>query len=205
MDIMADSLVVLDFETTGLSPTQGDRAIEIGAVRIVNGKITERFQELMNPGRRVSSFIEDYTGISNDMLIDAAPCAEVMARFSDFIGNDNLVAHNASFDKRFLDAELDLISRTYQGTFACSLLVARRIYQAAPTHKLGDLIRYKNIPSDGGFHRALFDSEMTVKLWLAMLDDISERYGIDQVPFSLISKLTKTTKKSVNEFLLNWQ
>ena len=144
---MADSLVVLDFETTGLSPTQGDRAIEIGAVRIVNGKITERFQELMNPGQRVSRFIEDYTGISNEMLIDAAPCDEVMARFSDFIGNDNLVAHNASFDKRFLDAELVRIFRNYQGTFACSLLVARRIYQDAPNHKLGDLIRYKNIPS----------------------------------------------------------
>jgi DNA polymerase-3 subunit epsilon len=204
MDTMADSLVILDFETTGLSPTQGDRAIEIGAVRIVNGKITERFQELMNPGRRVSRFIEDYTGISNEMLIDAAPCAEVMVRFSDFIGNDNLVAHNASFDKRFLDAELVRISRTYQGAFACSLLVARRIYQDAPNHKLGDLIRYKNIPSEGDFHRALFDSEMTVKLWLAMLDDIRVRYGIDQVSFSLIKKLTKTPKKSVNEFLHNW-
>ncbi len=205
MDKMAASLVVLDFETTGLSPDQGDRAIEIGAVRIVNGQVTESFQELMNPGRRVSGFIEDYTGISNEMLVDAAPCGEVMARFADFIGDDNLVAHNASFDKRFLDAELARISRNYPGNFACSLLVARRIYQDAPNHKLGGLISYKNIASDGGFHRALFDSQMTVKLWLAMLEDISQRYQIENVPFRLIQKLTKTSKKSVDQLLNNWQ
>ena len=200
---MADSLVILDFETTGLSPDQGDRAIEIGAVRIKNGQVTDRFQELMNPGRRISSFIEDYTGISNDMLSDAAPCRDVMARFADFIGDDNLVAHNASFDKRFLDAELTQISRQYNGEFACSLLVARRIYQDAPNHKLGGLISYKNIPTYGTFHRALFDSEMTAKLWLTMLDDISARYAISEVSFSLIQQLAKTPKKLVNNFLKN--
>jgi len=201
---MADSIVILDFETTGLSPTQGDRAIEIGAVRIVNGEITDRFQELMNPGRRISQFIEDYTGISNEMLSDAAPCNEVMTRFVDFIGQDNLVAHNASFDKRFLDAELALIECDYPGEFTCSLLLARRLYQHAPNHKLGGLISYKNIASDGTFHRALFDAEMTVKLWLVMLEDLNADYGISEVPFSLIKKLTKTPKKSVNDLLSNW-
>jgi len=201
---MADSLVILDFETTGLSPTQGDRAIEIGAVRIVNGQITDRFQELMNPGRRISRFIEDYTGISNEMLSDAAPCNEVMARFVDFIGQDNLVAHNASFDKRFLDAELALINRDYPGEFTCSLLLARRLYQQAPNHKLGGLISYKDIASDGTFHRALFDAEMTAKLWQVMLEDLNANYGISEVPFSLIKKLTKTPKKSVNDLLSNW-
>ena len=68
----ADSLIVLDFETTGLSPNQGDRAIEIGAVKLINGEIVDRYQRLMNPGFRVSSFIEDYTGISNSMLSEAA-------------------------------------------------------------------------------------------------------------------------------------
>ena len=70
----ANSLVVLDFETTGLSPTQGDRAIEIGAVRIENGQVTDKFQALMNPGFRVSSFIEQYTGITNQMLAKADSC-----------------------------------------------------------------------------------------------------------------------------------
>jgi len=197
----ASSVVVLDFETTGLSPNMGDRAIEIGAVRIEQGVVIERFQELMNPGQRVSGFIEDYTGITNDMLKDAAPCEEVMDRFADFVHGCNLVAHNASFDKRFLDAEFARISRHYSGDFGCSLLAARRIFQDAPNHKLGTLVQYANINSDGTFHRALYDSEMTVKVWMAMLDSINERYGWSDVPFSVIQKLNKTPKKSVHQFL----
>ncbi|WJG08073.1 3'-5' exonuclease [Aliiglaciecola sp. LCG003] len=197
----ADSLVVLDFETTGLSPDMGDRAIEIGAVRLEKGEVVERFQALMNPGKRISAFIEDYTGITNQMLSQAAPCDEVTDEFASFMGDSNLVAHNASFDKRFLDAELRRVSRAYTGAFACSLLVARRLYQQAPNHKLGSLIAYKNIPSDGGFHRALFDSEMTAKLWMTMLQDISQITTREDVPFSLIQKLAKTPKIAVYKLL----
>ncbi|PKI13972.1 3'-5' exonuclease [Colwellia sp. 12G3] len=197
----ANSLIILDFETTGLSPDNGDRAIEIGAVKLENGVVTERFQELMYPGRPVSYFIADYTGITNEMLSKAAPCDEVMLRFADFIQGQNLVAHNASFDKRFLDSELKRISSGYDGQFACSLLLSRRLYQSAPNHKLGTLINYKGIASNGSFHRALYDSEMTAKLWLAMLDDIQHEAGIDAVPFSLIQKLTKATKANVGKVL----
>jgi DNA polymerase-3 subunit epsilon len=201
MQSCADSLIVLDFETTGLSPDMGDRAIEIGAVRLEKGLVVERFQALMNPGKRISGFIENYTGITNRMLSQAAPCDEVMQEFADFMGGSNLVAHNASFDKRFLDAELGRISRRYNGHFACSLLVARRIYQLAPNHKLGSLITYKNIPSEGDFHRALFDSEMTAKLWMTMLEDISQITTAKEVPFTLIQKLTKTPKNAVTKLL----
>ncbi|MFT5879054.1 MAG: DNA polymerase-3 subunit epsilon [Moritella sp.] len=197
----ADTLIILDFETTGLSPDMGDRAIEIGAVKIENGQITGRFQELMNPGRQVSGFIADYTGISNDMLATAPSCEEVMHRFADFIQDYNLIAHNAPFDKRFLDAELARISRHYNGQFSCSLLVARRVYQDAPSHKLGELIKYANIPAEGAFHRALFDSEMTTKLWLAMLQEIKERYNLSDISFNLIQKLAKTPRNSVHNLL----
>lgn len=138
------------------------------------------------------------------MLKDAPSCEEVMHKFADFISGYNLVAHNASFDQRFLDAELGRISRKYTGKFACSMLAARRIYQDAPDHKLGTLVKYANIPTDGVFHRALYDSEMTTKLWLAMLDDIGERYNIPDIQFTLIQKLTKTPKKSVHNFLGRW-
>lgn len=190
----ANSLIILDFETTGLSPDQGDRAIEIGAVKLENGEVVDQFQELMNPGRPVSGFIEDYTGITNAMLRDAAPCKDVMARFAEFIRGENLVAHNASFDKRFLDAELQRISLDYSGQFACSLLVSRRIYQTAPNHKLGTLVKYKGIQSSGSFHRALYDSQMTAQLWLAIIDDIQHQTGHTQTPFTLMQKIAKTPK-----------
>jgi DNA polymerase III subunit epsilon len=100
---IANTVVVLDFETTGLSPNYGDRPIEIGAVLLKNGEIIDRFQKLMNPGVLINSFIENYTGITNKMLADQPSCENVMTEFSEFIGDYNLVAHNASFDKRFLD------------------------------------------------------------------------------------------------------
>ena len=197
----ADTVVILDFETTGLSPDMGDRAIEIGAVRLVNGEVTDSFQQLMNPGMRISRFIEDYTGISNAMVKKAPPCHEVMDAFADYIGDDNLVAHNASFDKRFLDAELSMISRDYKGQFACSMLAARRIFQDAPNHKLGTLVEYAHILSDGAFHRALYDSQMTAKLWMVMLETIEQRYNLVNIPFKLLQKVAKTPKKAIDALL----
>ena len=197
----ADTAVILDFETSGLSPDYGDRAIEIGAVKIVEGKVTGRFQSLINPGMYISSFIEDYTGITNAELKNAPTSEHVMSQFADFIEGFNLIAHNASFDKRFLDAELRRVSQDYTGTFACSMLTARRLLQGAPNHQLATLIRYAGIASDGSYHRALFDSEMTTKLWLHMLDDIQMKYEIEHISFALIQKLSKKTKKSVHSFL----
>ncbi|MEZ8368322.1 PolC-type DNA polymerase III [Vibrio splendidus] len=199
----ADSVIVLDFETTGLSPNMGDRAIEIGAVKLVNGEVVDTFQQLMNPGFRVSGFIESYTGISNRMLSTAASCSEVMDEFADFIQDSQLVAHNASFDKRFLDAELDFIGRDYTGKFACSMLIARRLIQGAPTHKLGDLVRFKNIDNDGTFHRALADSEMTARLWLLMIDELQSDHGIQQPSFQLMQKISKTAKGSIPKLLMS--
>ena len=199
----ADTVVVLDFETTGLSPRLGDRAIEIGAVLIENGAVTKSFQELMNPGFRINSFIENFTGITNKMLQKAPPCDEVMAKFADFIGDHNLVAHNATFDRSFLDAELSLINRQYSGSFACTLLLARRLYQDAPNHKLGTLVAFKNIVHDGVFHRALADSEMTAKLWLMMLEDMNDQFELSSIPFSQMLRLARTPKASVNKFLIS--
>jgi DNA polymerase-3 subunit epsilon len=197
----ADTVIVLDFETSGLSPGMGDRVIEVGAVRVEAGRITGRFQSLMNPGIRVSEFIEDYTGITNRMLRAAPPCRTVMAGFTDFIKDHHLVAHNASFDQRFLDAECQRIRRRYAGAFACSMLAARRVYPDAPNHKLGTLVTFNRLPTSGTFHRALADAEMTAQLWLGMLRDIRERYGIRHIAFSLMQELTRIPKAAVARFM----
>ena len=197
----ADTTIVLDFETTGLSPDYGDRAIEIGAVKLVDGKVVETFQKLMYPGKRIDYFIESYTGITNSMLKKAPPCEEVMCEFSDFINGYNLVAHNASFDKRFLESELSRCKKDRREEFACSMLIARRIYQDAPNHKLGTLVKYKNLPNDGTFHRALADSQMTAHLWLRMINDIKSEHSFGNVPFSVMQTLSRTNKNSASAFL----
>ena len=197
----ADTVIVLDFETTGMSPDQGDRAIEIGAVKLEAGQVTGRFQGLMNPGLRVNSFIEGLTGISNEMLADAPACAVVMSAFADFIDGHDLVAHNASFDRRFLDAELVRIGRDYSGGFACSMLAARRVYRDAPNHKLGTLVAYNSIPTAGTFHRALADAEMTAGLWLGMLRDITARHEFANISFALMQKLSRVPAAAAAGFL----
>ena len=81
------------------------------------------------------------------------------------------------------------------------MLAARRIFQRAPNHQLGTLVAYMNIPVEGSFHRALYDSEMTTKLWLAMLDNLGQEYAIPSIEFSLMQKLAKTPKQAVQGFL----
>ncbi|MGF1755813.1 3'-5' exonuclease, partial [Vibrio makurazakiensis] len=83
-------------------------------------------------------------------------------------------------------------------------LIARRLIQDSPTHKLGDLIRFKNIDNDGVFHRALADSEMTAKLWLVMLQELEENNNIAQPTFSLMQKIAKTSKSAVPKLLSNY-
>lgn len=194
-------MVVLDFETSGMSPERGDRAIEIGAVRLVDDRIVERFQSLMNPGRRINSFIEHLTGISNAMLQQAPPAAEVMAGFARFIDGSSLVAHNAAFDRRFLDAELALIGQRRQQEMACSLLAARRLYPDAPNHRLQTLVHYHGLPTTGTYHRALADAEMTAHLWLRMGYDVTSTYGGGPVSFEVLKGLTGVRKNQVDAYL----
>ncbi|MFA5517199.1 MAG: 3'-5' exonuclease [Desulfuromonadales bacterium] len=195
------SVVVLDFETTGLSPDSGDRVIEVGAVLIENNRITDRFQSLMNPGMRVDSFIESYTGITNGMLQNAPPVAEVMETFATFLADHPLVAHNAAFDRRFLDAELQRVRKRRVGDFACSMLISRRVYPEAPNHRLESLVQHKQIKSTGAFHRALADAEMTGHLWVGMIEDLKDAYQIRSVPFELMLRLAKVGKRAVPKFL----
>lgn len=195
------SVVVLDFETTGLSPDYGDRAIEIGAVLLQDNRIVDRFQSLMNPEMRVSSFIEEYTGITNTMLASAPSIAEAMGKFAKFMAGHHLVAHNANFDRRFLDAELLRINKRRQQEFACSMLLARRLYPDAPSHRLETLVQYKNLVTNGVYHRALADAEMTAHLWINMVNDLKDDFQFSQVPFTLMQQLAKVPKAAAPAFL----
>lgn len=197
----ADTLIVFDFETTGLSPDMGDRSIEIGAVLIENGQITQRFQQLMNPSIRIPVFIENLTGITNRMVSEARKNNEVMAEFFEFIHCHNLVAHNASFDERFLRAEFKRIKKTFNGGIACSLLASRRLFQQAPNHQLATLAEYKNLPSSGVYHRALADAEVTAHLWLSLLTELRENHGLNSPSFALMAQLCKTPKHHIHKLL----
>jgi len=187
--IMREPFIVLDFETTGLSPADGARATEIAAVLVQDGEIVDKFQSLMNAGVAIPSFIQELTGITNRMIASAPPCTEVMREFAAFIGDVPLIAHNAAFDKKFLDAELGRIGKKANQAMVCSMRIARRVYQNAPNHRLGTLVKFAHIKTDGVFHRALADAEMTARLMLVMADELRRTHGVPEVDFDLMRRL----------------
>ena len=176
------TIAVIDFETTGISPAQGARATEIAAVLVRDGRIVGRFASLMRSGAWVPPFIEQLTGISNRMLHGAPPAAQVMREVAAFTRGCGVVAHNASFDAAFWRHEQALAGAlsatpTTATDFACTLLLSRRLYPDAPNHKLGTLAAFHGIAPTGRAHRALADAEVTAELWLRITHDVRRRYA----------------------------
>ena len=197
LSLPANDVVVFDTETTGFSPNTGCRIIEIGAVRLKEGVVVDKFQSLINPGQRIPKEISDYTKITNKMVADMPPPEKVMSEFHTFVNDNNLVAHNSSFDIRFLEAEYDRIGLKVCSNVGCSLMLARRVFQKAPNHKLETLMRYKNLNISGNFHRALADSEMAAAVWLAEIRQIEGFTKLVNIPFSTMLNISKTPKNKV--------
>jgi len=190
-------IAVIDFETTGLSPAMGDRATEIAIVLVQGDKVVDRFQSLMNAGVRVSAFIESFTGISNAMLATAPKADKVMAEAARFVGEAPMVAHNASFDRKFWEAELRRVGVESRHPFACTMLVSRRLYPNAPNHKLGSLVDFHHLPRFGQAHRAMADAEMAAALLGQIRSDVRTRFGVAQPGHELLVQMQKCAKHAL--------
>ncbi len=197
-------IAVIDFETTGLSPAMGDRATEVAIVLLENGQVVDRFQSLMNAGQLIPSFIEALTGISNAMIASAPPAASVMGDASRFVGNAPMVAHNASFDRRFWEAELARAGHAATQPFACTMLVARRLYPEAPSHKLGVLVDYHHLPKAGRAHRAMADAEMAASLLGKIQHDLRMRHRVATADHALLMALQRCAKPAVSALMARY-
>lgn len=197
-----DELVVLDLETTGLSPLRGDRITEVGAVRLRAGRIVERYQSLVNCGVHIPAFITAYTGITQAMVDRAPAVRKVIVELLEFIGASAVVAHNASFDQRFLDNECDLASRRRAYLpFICSMRVSRRIYPQFPSHALGELARRLRIAYRGAAHRAGADAEVTANLLTAIGSELRARHKGLSLDSQLLRRLMKMPVARAGELL----
>lgn len=202
---MTETIIVIDFETTGLSPAKGARATEIAAVKLLGDQIVDSFQSLMNAGVPVPPIIQQKTGITNDMLRHAPPCGQVMARLRAFVGEHPLVAHNARFDEGFLLAEYRLAGIAHRPRFACTLELARCVYPRAPNHKLATLLEYADIPHEGTLHRALADATATAKLLVQMRQDLCARHRLKRPSHAQLCKLASTPPGQVAQLLERWR
>ena len=198
---MSAAIAVIDFETTGMTPAQGARATEVAIVLLEQGRVVDRFQSLMQTGAWVSPFITELTGITNAMLRTAPPAAEVMRDAARFVGAAPMVAHNASFDSKFWQAELALAGEAAPQLFACTVLLSRRIYPQAPSHSLGNLARYLQLPSTGRAHRALADAEMAAALLARMQQDLCERHALPWPEHELLMQLQRCSKAKAGSWL----
>jgi DNA polymerase-3 subunit epsilon len=186
---MTTPLAFIDFETTGLSPESGDRIIEVGIAVLHQGRIVDRYQSFVNPQVRIPYEVVALTGIDDAMVRPAPTADQVMHEVMEFVGKLPLVAHNASFDQRFMDCELKRIRRQRPNEFICSLRVARRVYPTAPNHKLATLVRLARVTPAEQYHRALGDAEMTAGLWLRMVEDVEQQHGVTPVSLGLMQAL----------------
>jgi len=199
------TFAVLDFETTGLSPSQGARPTEIAVVLVQGGVIVDRYQSLMNAGVPVPWDIQQLTGISNEMVRQAPGVATVMREAAEFVGQHPLVAHNAAFDSKFWGHELARIQKPCHHEFVCSMLLSRRLFPHANNHKLGTLVQTLGLPRTGNFHRALADAEATAHLLLRIQRELQSRFGVAEPSHTLLRLLQKAKTSQLESVIRRHQ
>jgi len=176
--------IIFDTETTGLSAKDGDRIIEIGAVEMMNGFPTgNSFHEYLNPGdRKVHPDAEAIHGISNAQLVDKPTFKEILPKFLEFFGEGNLVAHNASFDMGFLNAEMDRIDQPKfdPNRVVDTLIIARRKHPAGPNSLDALCRRYGISNAHRTLHGALLDSELLAEVYLELTGGRQAGLGLEE-------------------------
>ncbi len=183
------TFIAFDFETTGLDP-QNERIIEIAAIRFVQGEPKDRFVKLVNPGRPISKFITDITGITNAMVAEAPTENEIVNDFIKFLGNDPLVAHNTQFDISFLKE----LNKRFNVNWAVpdlydTLQLARTFIYDQPTFNLGSVSEYFNLSAEGS-HRAEKDTENCGAIFISLIKEAAS------YPLEVISKILEMIKSS---------
>jgi DNA polymerase-3 subunit epsilon len=170
-------------------------------VLIEGERVVDRFSSLMKTGAWIPPFITQLTGITNAMVAAAPPADEVMREAARFVGNAPMVAHNAAFDSKFWQSELRHAGLEATQPFACTVLLSRRVYPDAPSHKLGNLIDHLGLPRAGRAHRALADAEMAAALLARLQHDLGQRFGLGWPGHALLMQLQRCARPAVERLL----
>lgn len=175
---MRKTYTIFDTETTGLSPEQGDRIIEMAALKIVDGNITdEKFEALINPEVPISLGASAVNGITDEMVQGKPKMKEILPKFLQFVGDSALVAHNAPFDKKFLQAEINKAGINLPiPKFVCTLNLSRKIFPHQRSHNLDKVAARLGIGiKEEHRHRALGDVEITAQVFIKFLEIIKNQ------------------------------
>ncbi|MFU8880799.1 MAG: DNA polymerase III subunit epsilon [Rhodobacterales bacterium] len=172
--------IVLDTETTGFEPAEGDRIVEIGAVELYNHMPTGRtFHEYINPQRDMPQAAFEVHGLGNDFLRDKPLFAQIGPKFLEFVGDAKLVIHNAAFDMKFLNAELGWVKLPLlpMDQAIDTLLIARKKFPGSPA-SLDALCRRFGIQMERALHGALLDSQILAEVYLELIGGRQPDFGL---------------------------
>ena len=167
------TFIVFDLETTGFSPIK-DKIIEIGAVKVEKGEITERFSTFVNPQIPIPFKITQLTSITDAMVLDAPPIEEVLPRFLEFVGDGVLVAHNASFDVSFIEQNCRYQDIQPDFTSVDTVAMARVLLPTLSRFKLNIVAKALNISLEN-HHRAVDDAGATAEIFEKFVEMLAER------------------------------
>nr|WP_270257674.1 PolC-type DNA polymerase III [Coprococcus catus] len=167
------TFVVFDIETTGFSAVN-DRIIEIGAVKVENGMITEKFSEFVNPERPIPFEIEKLTSINDRMVEDAPNISVILPQFMDFCGGSVLVAHNADFDTGFIRHNCEVLGLPYDYTYVDTLGIARSFLEGLKNYKLDTVVEAMGCTL-ANHHRAVDDAGATADVFVRFLERFKKK------------------------------
>lgn len=171
---MVKDYVAFDLETTGLS-CDTDEIIEIGALKVKDGKVCDRFTTLIHPKKEITPKISGITGITNEMVKDAPDAAAVIPKFLEFCGNEVLLGHNIMFDYKFTKTFARKYGIPFEKTGIDTLKIARKVLPELPSRSLESLCNYYHVVNSAA-HRAYHDALATAKIYQMMAHFYEKAY-----------------------------
>lgn len=183
---MLKSYIAFDVETTGLSPAENE-IIEIGALKVRDGKVTERFMEFIKPRAPIPPSITGITGINNEMVASARKREQVLPDFLDFCEEDVLIGHNVIFDYSFVKLSAQTLGRDFEKKGIDTLKIAKAVHKELPSKSLGVLCEHYQI-NNSAAHRAYHDALATAKLYQSMAHYYEDKAPEVFTPVPLVCK-----------------
>lgn len=172
-DILDQTFIVFDIETTGLS-YKHDKITEIGAIKVKNGEIIDEFSALINPKVKIPKKIIELTGITDEMVSDKPTINTILPSFMDFVGDNPLVAHNASFDISFIKENCKKFNMKFSNTIIDTLSLSKLLIPKLKRYKLNHLAKHFNIELKN-HHRAVDDAKATAEIFINLLSILRDR------------------------------
>jgi DNA polymerase III subunit epsilon len=170
------SFTVVDIETTGFNPKY-DEIIELSAIKIIDGHTRDSYESLIKPSTPIDEFIEDLTGISNEMVENAPDISGALPEFLAFVGNSTVLGQNVNFDINFIyDNSMRISGKPFTNDFVDLLRISKRAFPELPDHRLCTVAQALEIAA-AGMHRGQKDCEITYSCFEKCKNILSDRYG----------------------------